>query len=186
MASPTGDRSQHFPAIERKHGEPVAFWLDRLAKLDDDRYPAQMAYLQEDHGFSRAHANALVMYHRGSPSSRRFDDVDDWFDGLDEPRAATARMIFAALTVEFPDLDLVIAWNQPVLRRPDGQYVFGLSASSKHLTLNPWSSAVLEAFSDRINPAALNKRTFKVPVDAEPDTELIVDMVRARLAETYE
>jgi uncharacterized protein YdhG (YjbR/CyaY superfamily) len=183
MASSTGDRSQHFPAIERKHGEPVAFWLDRLAELDDDSYPAQMAYLREEHGFSRTHANALVMYHRGSASSRRFDDVDAWFAGLDEPHAQTAHRIVDTLTGEFPDLELVVAWNQPMLRHRGGDYVFGMSASTHHLTLNPWSTAVLDRFADRLDPGARNKHTFKVPVDGPPDTALIVDMVRARLAE---
>jgi hypothetical protein len=35
-------------------------------------YDEQMALLQGDHGFSRAHANAVVMYTRGSTTSRRF------------------------------------------------------------------------------------------------------------------
>jgi uncharacterized protein len=181
VAPSTGDRSEHFPAIERKHGEPIAVWLDQLGNLDS--YPAQMAYLREEHGFSRTHANAVVMYHRGSTSSRRFADVDDWFAGLDEPHARTARVVFDVLTTEFPDLDLVVAWNQPMLRRHDGQYVFGLSASANHLTLNPWSTAVLEEFADRIDPGALNKRTFKLALDRDVDTALVLDMTRARLAE---
>jgi uncharacterized protein len=183
MGTSTGDRAQYFPAIERKHGEPIAVWLDRLADLDDDTYPAQMAHLRESHGFSRTHANAVVMYHRGSTSSRRFADVDHWFAETDDPHAATARRIFDAITADFPELELVVAWNHPMLRHPDGQYVFGLSASTNHLTLNPFSTAVLEQISARIDPKALNKQTFTVPDDWEVDAALLVDMIRARLAE---
>ncbi|HSL74390.1 MAG TPA: DUF4287 domain-containing protein [Ilumatobacteraceae bacterium] len=183
MGTSTGDRAQHFPAIERKHGKPIAFWLDRLADLDDDTYPAQMAHLRETHGFSRTHANAVVMYQRGSTSSRRFADADDWFAATNEPHARTARRIFDTITAEFPELELVMAWNHPMLRHPDGQYIFGLSASTNHLTLNPWSTAVLDRFADRIDPKALRKHTYTVPLDGEIDGALIVDMVAARLAE---
>ena len=72
MATDPGDRTRHFAAIERKHGLPASHWLGLLAELGEAKYPEQMALLQEGHGFSRDHANALVMYHRGSPSSRRF------------------------------------------------------------------------------------------------------------------
>ena len=40
-----------------------------MKRLAGKRYPEQMAYLRENHGFSQAHANALVMYSRGSTSS---------------------------------------------------------------------------------------------------------------------
>ena len=65
-------RASHFPAIEKKHGQPMSYWFGVMAELEARKYPEQMAYLQENHGFSRAHANALIMHSRGSTSSRRF------------------------------------------------------------------------------------------------------------------
>jgi len=32
MTVETGDRSELFPAIERKHGQPVQFWFDELSR----------------------------------------------------------------------------------------------------------------------------------------------------------
>ena len=69
MASDDGDRTKFFPAIEKKHGGPIAIWIERLKDLGDAKYPEQIAYLRENHAFSQAHANALVMYARGSTSS---------------------------------------------------------------------------------------------------------------------
>ena len=78
-----GDRSKFFPAIEKKHGEKITFWIKRLKELKTDKYPEQIAYLKENYGFSQAHANALVMYVRGSTTSKRFDSPATYFSGLE-------------------------------------------------------------------------------------------------------
>ena len=71
MPATNSDRSKHFAAIEKKHGEKAAVWLKRLKDLKTDKYQEQISFLRENHGFSQAHANALVMYHRGSKSSNK-------------------------------------------------------------------------------------------------------------------
>jgi len=182
MADTSGDRAQYFPAIERQHGGPITMWLERLADLGDAKYPEQIAYLCENHGFSRTHANALVMYSRSSPSSKRFRSPDDYFSSLDPAAATTAKAIFATVTTSFPELDLVIAWNQPMLRWT-GQYVLGLSAAKQHLLLNPFSADVLTKLADRLTTYHVNKRTVRVPVEWEIDKELLRAMATARLAE---
>lgn len=210
MTSTSGDRAAAFPAIERQHGQPMAFWFERLTELDDDRYDAQMALLREGNGFSRAHANAVVMVHRGSTSSRRFAGTDAYFASLDPQLATTSRAIFTAITAAHPDLELVIAWNQPMLRwnvQPDGDhhdgrhdgrrdgrrdgrheehrpgYVIGVSAATRHLTINPWSTAVLEFIRPELTGYVVNKHTFQVPAAWKVDGELLERMVTARLAE---
>lgn len=182
MTDPTGDRSRHFPSIERKHGAPVAHWLRLLSDLGPSRYPDQIAFLRENHGFSQAHANALVMYHRGSPTSRRHATPEECFSRMDARAARLAKRIFSVITRKHPDLELVVAWNQPMLRRGRG-YVFGLSASKNHLTLNPFSAAALTAQSSRLRGLTVNKKTFTVPLDWEVDEVLLRGLVRVRLAE---
>ncbi len=98
MADTSGDRSKFFPAIERKHGGPISIWIDRLRELGEAKYPEQIAYLRENHGFSQAHANALVMYTRDSPSSKRFRTPADWFAATEPTAAETAKAIFATIT----------------------------------------------------------------------------------------
>ena len=182
MATTSGDRSKQFPAIERKHGQPVQHWFDLLAEHGKTKYDEQMALLREGHGFSQAHANAVVMTHRGSTTTRRFADADAYFDSLDAEKATTARAIFAAIRKRVKGLELVTAWNQPMLRNEAG-YVFGLSAASKHLTLNPMSGLVMAAFADRLDGLKVNKHTFIVPPDWKVDAALLQAMVEARIAE---
>lgn len=180
--APTGDRSVHFAAIERKHGHPVSYFFDQLQALEATRYEEQMAYLQENHGFSRTHANALVMTHRGSTSTRRHDGPEAWFAALEPARQRTARAIFSAITARFPDLELVIAWNQPMLKAGKA-YVFGLSAAKSHFTLNPMSGAVIARMTDDLAGYRVNKNTFVVPDDWEVDASLLEKLVSLRRAE---
>lgn len=184
MTSDSGDRSTYFPAIERKHGHPVAFWLQQLEALGPARYPEQMALLQQQHGFSRTHANAVVLWFRGSPSSKRFDSPEDFLGRLEPAAAQTARDIFTALGQRFPHLELVMAWNQPMLRL-GSDYVFGLSVATGHLTLNPWSTQVLDQFRERLaaDGHRVNKHTFVVPLGWVVDADLLCDLVAARLGE---
>ncbi|MBU6330246.1 MAG: fibronectin type III domain-containing protein, partial [Acidobacteria bacterium] len=94
--------------------------------------------------------NAVVMTHRGSTTTRRYATAEDYFATLDGQKAATARAIFAAITEKVKGLELVTARNQPMLRAESG-YVFGLSAATNHLTLNPFSAAVMTEFAERLH-----------------------------------
>jgi len=176
------ERASYFPAIERKYGQPMSYWFDQMAEISDRKYPEQVAYLREDHGFSQAHANALVMYCRGSKSAHRVGTLDEYLEPFDETKRATVRAILAAVTSQYPATESVIAWNQPMLRL-DGRYVFGVSVLTNHLLIAPWSTAVLEQFAGRLSGYKVNKKTIQVPVDWEPDVTLLRDLVAARIAE---
>ena len=182
VSDSSGDRSKFFPAIEKKHGGPISLWIERLKELGDAKYPEQIAFLRENHAFSQAHANALVMYVRGSETSKRFKNPKEFFTSIDPVAAKTAQEIFAAITTKYPDLELVIAWNQPMLRL-DTQYVIGLSVAKNHITLNPFSSDVLESFTDKLSKYVVNKHTFQVPIDWKVDAVLLRALANARLKE---
>ena len=182
MATAGGDRSAQFPAIERKHGLPVAHWFDLLAASDAAKYGEQMALLQEGHGFSRAHANAVVMTHRGSSTTRRFATAEDYFAAVDPVGAATARATFAAINRGVKGLELVTAWNQPMLKRGT-DYVFGLSVQTRHITMGPMGNGVIAAFAGQLADYKCGKKTFNVPLDWKVDGPLLVAMARYRLAE---
>jgi uncharacterized protein YdhG (YjbR/CyaY superfamily) len=176
------DRSSYFPAIEKKHGQPMSYWFDVMAEISDRKYPEQMAYLQENHGFSRAHANALVLYSRGSTTSRRFATLDDYLVGVDDQKAATVRAIFSAITAKYRNLETVIAWNQPMLKQGT-EYIIGVSVAKQHILIGPWGNDVIARFADRLTGYEINKKTIRVPVDWKPDAKLLRDIVASRLAE---
>jgi len=75
MPTTNSDRSKHFAAIEKKHGEKAAVWLKRLKDLKTDKYQEQIAFLRENHGFSQAHANALVMWTQAQVDRHKSDSI---------------------------------------------------------------------------------------------------------------
>lgn len=176
-------REAHFPLIEKKYGEKMSYWFKIMAKLEGQKYPEQIAHLRENYGFSQAHANALVMYSRGSKSAKRFDKPAAFYKSVTSEQAKTMRAIFKVITAKYPKAELVIAWNQPMLRI-DGHYVFGASASSKRILMSPWSSDVIADFAPLMADLVVLKKTIGVPNDWEVDAKLILALVKARIAET--
>ena len=183
MAISDGDREKFFPAIEKKYGEKMAYWFAAMAKLEGKKYPEQIAYLRENYGFSQAHANAVVMYSRGSTSSKRHATPAEYFKSIDPKQAKKVREMIKVITGKFPELELVIAWNQPMLKLGN-DYIFGATATKKHILMSPWSSDVLADFADRLEHLELKKKTIGVPNDWKVEEKLILDMVKARIAET--
>ena len=153
-----------------------------MAEIAGQKYPEQIAYLRENHGFTQAHANALVLYSRGSTSSKKYDTVEQYLAQFDEVRRQTVLDVFAAITSKFSKLETVIAWNQPMLKQ-DTQYIFGATVLKNHILLAPWSKDVLEAFAERLSGYEVNKKTFKIPVDWKVDKKLLRDIAAARISE---
>jgi len=181
---PTKDpkREAHFPAIEKRYGEPMKYWFAVMKTIAGKRYPEQIAHLRETYGFSQAHANALVMFSRGSTTTRRHETPTDYFKSIDPQQARTMRAMFKVLRTKYPALEFVIAWNQPMLRKGT-EYVFGASASAKYLLINPFSKAVIDTFTPKLNGYRVLKHTITIPNDWEIDEKLLLGLAKARLAE---
>ena len=182
MSPKDSSRESHFPAIEKKYGEKMKYWFAVMAKLEGKKYPEQITHLRENYGFSQAHANALVMYSRGSKSAQRFNKPSDYFKSITQEQAKTVKAIMKVIQTKYPKLELVIAWNQPMLRDRT-KYVFGVSATKNYLLMAPWSAEVLDAFRPKLTNYKVNKKTIQIPSDWEVDSKLLQQMVKARLAE---
>ena len=175
-------REAHFPAIEKRYGEKMSYWFKIMREIKDEKYPQQVAFLRENYGFSQAHANALVMYSRGSTSSKRYETPAEFYMTVDSKQATTMRKIFKVIQTKYPKTELVIAWNQPMLKLGN-DYIFGVSAAKNHILMAPWSTDVLEAFRDQMQHLTLNKKTIGIPNDWKVEEKLILAMVKARIAE---
>ena len=179
----SGERSSFFPAIEKQYGQPIQFWLDALAELADAKYPQQIALLREDHGFNQAHANAVVMFVRGTTTSMRFASPEAYLATLPEPHGATTRAILNATLKLNSKFVLVMAWNKPIVRLGT-DYIIGFSAAKHHLLILPFGDEVLDQTDKALlTPYKVNKKTIQVPADWKVDRALLKALVQLRLAQ---
>lgn len=153
-----------------------------VKNLGDAKYDQQIAFLRENHGFSQTHANAVVMYVRGSTSSKRFATPKDYLASVEPVAARTAKAIFKAVTDAIDGLELVTAWNQPMLRIGK-KNIIGVSVARNHILINPFSADVMETFAEKLEKYDAQKRTFKVPLDWKVDAPLVRAIARARIKE---
>ena len=182
MPAKDPSREAHFPLIEKKYGEPMKYWFKVMEKIKDQKYPEQIAHLRENYGFSQNHANALVMYSRGSKTTRKYETPSDYYKSIEPVQAKTLRKVFRVLTAKFPELDLVIAWNQPMMRL-DTKYIFGASVAKNHILIAPFNTAVLKKMAKDLSDYTVNKKTVAVPNDWVVDEKLLVKMVKTVLAQ---
>jgi uncharacterized protein YdhG (YjbR/CyaY superfamily) len=183
MTKDSGDRSSYFLAIEKKYGQPIQFWLDALAELGAAKYPQQIALLREDHGFSQTHANAVVMFIRGSTTSKRFTDPEAYLATLPEPHQATTKAILSATLKLNTKFKVVMAWNKPIVRLGK-ECIIGFSAAKNHLLLLPFGDDILQHVdSNLLAPYKVNKKTIQVPTDWKIDRPLLKQLVSFRVAQ---
>ena len=102
MAEKNPNRDAAFPAIEKKHGQPMQVWFDVFAEHAGKPYLQQVAVFRESHGFSQAHASALVLYCRGSKTSRRYEDLDGYLEEHSPEKQALVRKIYGVIKKAYP------------------------------------------------------------------------------------
>ena len=154
----------------------MKYWFQVMKDISDWKYPEQVAYLKEEHGFSQAHANALVMYSRGSKSSKRFETIDEFLKNEDSVKKKTVKAIFKAIQTKYPKTELVIAWNKPMLKYKD-EYIFGVALATNHILLAPFDAKILAKLKKELVGYKVNKKTVQVPVDWKVDPKLLTSMV---------
>ena len=169
--------------IRSKEIELVPLSEIRLNPKNRNKHsPEQIAHLRENYGFSQAHANALVMFSRGSTTTRKFETPSDYFKSIDPVQAKTLRKVFRILKVKYPELELVTAWNQPMLRKGT-HYVFGASVATNHILIAPFDSDVIKKMAPQLKGYKVNKKTVAVPNDWEVDEKILVNMVKSALSQ---
>lgn len=154
----------------------MRYWHAVMKDIADLKYAEQIAFLKEEHGFSQTHANALVMYSRGSTTTRRFDDLAGFLKDQDPAKSKTVKKIFAVIKQKYPKLEFVIAWNQPMLKLGNS-YVFGVSIAKNHILIAPFNAEVLKSMKADLVDYKVNKKTVQVPVDWKVDEKLLQKMI---------
>ena len=111
-----------------------------------------------------------------------FTSVEEYLTSVPEPGRSTLSELIAHILERNPDFAVKLAWNVPQVHRGK-DYIFGMSAAKKHLTLAPWGQAALEELRPTMADYVVNKGTFRVALDWTIDAKLIDSMIAIRLSE---
>jgi uncharacterized protein YdhG (YjbR/CyaY superfamily) len=115
-------------------------------------------------------------------SAQRFATPTAFYKSVSAEQARTIRAIFKAVKSKHPSLELVIAWNQPMLRKGTN-YILGASATKGYILINPFSKDVIAMFQPKLRDLRVLKHTIALPSDWDVDVKLIQAIAKARLAE---
>ncbi len=108
--------------------------------------------------------------------------LDEYLAGLDErTRAAFERVRAVALEV-VPDAEQGTSYGMAALRHR-GKPLLGFLAAKQHLSVFPFSPAVVDAVRDRLDGFDLSKGTVRFTVDHPLPPDVTRDIVRLRAAE---
>lgn len=119
----------------------------------------------------------------------KYANLDEYYAALDAGKVDLMKRVFDLVMAEFPDMKAKIAWNQPVLYLDGAKfggsinYVSAMDSATNWLLYNPFSPAIMTEFADRLSGYHTGTRTIRIPLDWEPDRELLIDLTKARLAE---
>lgn len=109
--------------------------------------------------------------------------VTDYLAGVDEDgrRAVLTRVIDIARGL-VPDTEEGMGYGMPALRH-QGKPLIAVVAAAKHLSLFPFSSAVVEAVAADLDGYSLSKGTIRFDADRPVPDDLVERIVRMRAAE---
>ncbi len=54
--------ASYFPSIEKKYGQPIAYWLRLVENRRASKHMEIVNWLKSEHGLGHGHANAIVAH----------------------------------------------------------------------------------------------------------------------------
>jgi uncharacterized protein YdhG (YjbR/CyaY superfamily) len=109
-------------------------------------------------------------------------EVDEYLQGVDEPKRGTLQGLRATILEVVPDAEQVISYRVPAFR-VRGKIVAGFAAFRDHLSYLPFSGSVLEQLADELHEYTMTKSALHFPVDRPLPKTLVKKLIAVRLKE---
>ena len=108
--------------------------------------------------------------------------LSDYLDGLDDPPRSTLAHVVAVARRVVPEAEEGTSYGMAALRL-HGRPLIGISAAQAHLSLFPFSPAVVEAVAADLEGWSLSKGTIRFTVEHPLPDGVIARVVALRAAE---
>ncbi len=109
-------------------------------------------------------------------------EIDDYLDGLDEPKRATLERLRQTILEIIPEADECISYGMPAFK-VGGKTVAGFAAFKNHLSYLPHSGSVISALGEQVAAYQTSKGSLQFAIDKPLPKALVKRLIRARLAE---
>lgn len=108
--------------------------------------------------------------------------IGDYLEGLEPDQRAALQHVVDVASRLVPEAEEGTSYGMPALRL-DGRPLVGITAAAKHLSVFPFSPAVVEAVAPDLDGFALSKGTVRFTVDRPVPDTVLERIVSLRLAE---
>jgi uncharacterized protein YdhG (YjbR/CyaY superfamily) len=108
--------------------------------------------------------------------------VDDFLSGLPADQRAAFRRILTLASTGAPDADQGTSYGMPALIHR-GRPLLGFAAAKAHLSIFPFSPAVVDGVRARLDGYSLSKGTIRFTTEAPLPDDVVTEVVRLRREE---
>ena len=108
--------------------------------------------------------------------------VDEALAALDEPDRSCLQHVVETARSLAPEATEGMSYGMPALKL-DGKPLLAAVAAARHLSIFPFSGAVVEAVAGRLEGYSLSKGTIRFTADHPVPDDVLEDIVRLRMAE---
>ena len=112
----------------------------------------------------------------------KFATLQEFYNSLPKDQETAIRRFADYVETTYPDLELVLAWNQPMFKLGK-KYLIGFMPAKNHINLLTMTNTPVTHFSERLSAYRHGTRSISVPFDWNIDEELIKDILLFRAEE---
>jgi uncharacterized protein YdhG (YjbR/CyaY superfamily) len=108
--------------------------------------------------------------------------VSDSLAAMSEPDRGCLERVFGIARGLAPEAVEGMSYGMPALKL-DGKPLIGVVAAAKHLSIFPFSPAVVDAVAPQLDGYSLSKGTVRFTPDHPVPDDVVAEMIRLRMAE---
>jgi len=113
------------------------------------------------------------------------EQIDEYLDGLDEPKRATLCTLRETILAIVPDADQCISYGMPAFK-VQGRTIAGFAAFKNHLSYLPHSGRVIGQLGDETKGYTQTKGSLHFPIDESLPEDLVGKLLAIRMAEALD
>jgi uncharacterized protein YdhG (YjbR/CyaY superfamily) len=112
------------------------------------------------------------------------DDIDAYFDAIDEPKRTTLRQMRERILSVIPDAEQCISYGMPAFRLR-GKTVAGLAAFKNHLSYLPHSGSVFPELADALSGYETSTGALRFGIDTPLSEDLVAQLIAVRVRQAF-